>query len=139
MKSQRSTDKLASIIEACVDDLLNASDKEIDSLYAEQYPSNDITNTKLLAQKAILLQRKFKFQTIRSTLDQSTIEKISHTVRNFSKERIDSILSTFLDQSPDRSLGLAFRNESVQSDEDRATLLVDLALKGFVNLDTEIN
>lgn len=139
MNRQKSTDKLASIIEASVDDLLNASDKEIDEIYAEQYPSNDITDIKILAQKAILLQRKVKFQTIRSTLDQSTFEKITHTIRSLSKERIDSILSTFLDQSPDRSLGLAFRNESVQSDEDRATLLVDLALKGLVKLDTEIN
>lgn len=137
MNSKKPTEKLASIIEACVDDLLNASDKEIDSLYAERYPSNDITDVKIVLQNAIIQQRKAKFNEIRSNLDQSTFERIALTVRSLSKERINSILSKFLDQSPDKSLGLAFRNESMQSDEDRETLLADLVLKGLVKLDNE--
>lgn len=137
MSNKKPTEKLASIIEACVDDLLNASDKEIDSLYAEKYPSNDIIDIKILVQNAILLQRKAKFNEIRSTLDQSTFERLTITVRSLSKDRINAILSKFFDQNPDKSFGYAFRNEGMQSDEDRETLLADLALKGLVKLDNE--
>lgn len=136
MDNRNTFGKLPLLINECIDEIISASDEEINTIFDEQHTPTDLEKIKLSIQSALTKHRKAQFRSAKPMMPEERISSIHEKVFSLTSQHIETLLAGFFSNPSNSNIGIAFRNERTQSPHDRATLLEDLILKGLIKLDS---
>lgn len=134
-KKRRET--LGRLVDVLVEDLLDASDEEIISEFAETHgdPAKNSVDMRALFEKSVLKANKDHLRAAKVAVAASRAAPTSKFVSMANaRERLGQVLASC---PPDTKLTLAARNENELSDADVLGMLQDLEELGIITPDDE--